>query len=79
MIYHDIIFMMKAKKFATQIDEVVLEELRKFAAETDKKISTVVNDAVLEVLKKNRVRPAFRSAMKEVIEDNKELLARLAK
>ncbi len=70
---------MKPKKFATQIDESVLEELKKYSKESDQKISSVVNTAVVEYLQKNRVRPAFRSAMDEVLAENTELLKRLAK
>ena len=70
---------MKAKKFASQIDEQVLEQLKKHARETDKKISTIVNDAIVEYLKKYRVRAEFTSAMDEVIAENEELLSRLSK
>ena len=70
---------MKPKKFATQLDEETLEELKAFAAKTDRKISSIVNEAVAEYLGKNQVRPAFQSAMEEVIHENSELLRRLAK
>ena len=66
-------------KFATQLDESVARELREFAAQTDRSISRIVTDAVSEYLQKYRVRPAFRTAMDEVIEDNAELLERLAR
>ena len=70
---------MKLKKFATQIDETTLGELRAYARNTGKSISHVVNEAVEEYLKKAAVRPAFRSAMDEVLEDHAELLDRLAR
>lgn len=70
---------MKARKFATQIDETALEELRSYAKSTGRSISGVVNEAVEEYLKRAKVRPAFRDAMDEVLEDNAELLKRLAK
>ncbi len=70
---------MKLKKFATQIDEQVLKELKKFADESDRSISGIVSEAVAQYLGNVRVRPAFRSAMSEVIEENAELLERLAK
>ena len=70
---------MKAKKFATQIDEAVLKELRSFVKQTDRSISKVVTDAVREYLQRAQVRPAFQSAMDEVLEDHAELLKRLAK
>ena len=70
---------MKPKKFATQIDEETLDELKSYATESGRSISSVVNDAVVEYLAKTRVRPAFLSAMDEVLDDNAELLKRLAK
>ena len=70
---------MKAKKFATQIDETALEELKSYAKSTGRSISFVVTEAVEEYLERARVRPAFRKAMGETLEDNAELLERLAK
>lgn len=70
---------MKLKKFATQIDETTLEELRVYARSTGRSISGVVSEAVGEYLKRASVRPAFRSAMDEVLEDHAKLLHRLAK
>ena len=70
---------MKLKKFATQIDETALEDLRAYAKSTGRSISNVVTEAVGDYLKKTSVRPAFRSAMDEVIEDHAELLHKLAK
>lgn len=70
---------MNAKKFATQIDEKVLKQLRAFAKSTDKSISKIVNEAIKDYLKKSQIRPAFKNAMNEVINDNEELLKRLAK
>jgi hypothetical protein len=70
---------MKLKKFATQIDESTLEDLRTYARETGRSISGVVSEAVGEYLKRASVRPAFRDAMDEVLADHAELLKRLAK
>ena len=70
---------MKAKKFATQIDETVLEHLKKYASETDKNIGTIVTEALADYLQKVRVRPVFLSAMNDVLDENEELLKRLAK
>ena len=66
-------------KFATQIEEAVLGELRQAATETGQSISKIVNDAVAEHLSRLRVRPAFREAMDEVLDEHDELLNRLAK
>ena len=70
---------MKLKKFATQIDEATLEDLRTYAKSTGRSISAVVSEAVGEYLNKSSVRPAFRNAMDEVLEDHAELLSKLAK
>ncbi len=70
---------MKAKKFATQIDEKVLADLKSYASHTDRSISSVVSEAVAEYIHRSRVRPAYRSAMDEVLDEHAELLMRLAK
>lgn len=70
---------MKAKKFATQIDEATLEDLRSYAKSTGRSISGVVSEAVEQYLKRSRVRPAFQNAMSGVLEDHAELLEKLAK
>ncbi|MBA3451963.1 MAG: ribbon-helix-helix protein, CopG family [Deltaproteobacteria bacterium] len=70
---------MKPVKFATQLDADVADKLRSFAAETDRSISKIVNEAVAEYLARYRVRPAFRTALDEVITEHAELLERLAK
>lgn len=70
---------MKVKKFATQIDEKVLKDLRSYANQTDRSISSVVNEAVAEYLDRSKLRPAFRNAMEEVLNDHQDLLKRLAK
>lgn len=70
---------MDAKKFATQIDAKVLEDLKAFAKQTERSISKVVNEAVKSYIEKAQVRPAFKSAMDEVLDDHAELLKRLAR
>ena len=70
---------MKAKKFATQIDEKVLQDLKSFAEKSQRSISSVVSEAVAEYIHKARLRPAFKNAMDEVLNDNEELLKQLAK
>lgn len=70
---------MKAKKFATQIDETVLKDLKSFVAQTDRSISSVVTEAVAEYLQRAKLRPAFQQAMEEVLDEHSELLQRLAK
>ncbi len=70
---------MKAKKFATQIDTEVFENLKTFVKKTDRSISKVVNEAIKDYIKRSQVRPAFSSSMDEIINDHSELLKRLAK
>lgn len=70
---------MKAVKFATQVDENVLKELKNYADKSDLSISKVVNDALIEYLGKYKVRPAFKLAMEDVLNENEELLKRLAR
>jgi hypothetical protein len=70
---------MKQIKFATQIEESTLEDLRAYAKSTGRSISGVVTEAVGEYLNRASVRPAFRNAMSEVLEDHTELLNKLAK
>ena len=67
------------EKFATQLDPAVAADLRRFAADNDRSISGVVTEAVAEYLAKYQVRPAFRTALAEVVADHAELLTRLAK
>jgi len=69
----------KVKKFATQVDETVLKELKAFAKKSDRSISSVVTEAISEYLLRAKLRPAFRKAMDEVLDDHQELLSRLAK
>ena len=70
---------MKPTKFATQINESTLEDLRAYSKSTGRSISSVVSEAVGDYLNRASVRPAFRDAMDEVLEDHAELLERLAK
>lgn len=76
---HDKVISMKAIKFATQIDEKVLKDLKSYVSETDRSISSVVSEAVAEYLQRSKLRPAFRSAMDEILDEHEELLTRLAK
>ncbi len=70
---------MAVQKFATQIDETVLREIRTAAKQTGQSISKIVEDALVEHLRRVRVRPAFREAMDEALDEHAELLKRLAK
>ncbi len=69
----------KPKKFATQLDEKVLKDLKTYVVQADRSISSVVNEAVAEYLHRSKVRPAFRQAMDEILNEHEELFKRLAK
>lgn len=71
--------MAKPKKFATQIDESTLKSLKAYARTSERSISKIVDEAVREYLQKTQVRPAFRQSMEQVIDENEDLLRRLAK
>ena len=69
----------KSEKFASQLDRELLRSLREHAEASGRSISALLDDAVREYLGRAQVRPAFRSAMDEILEDHDELLQRLAR
>ena len=71
--------MQSTVKFSSKIDPKVLARLRKLSESSGKAICDLLTDAVSQYLSRVEVRPTFRSAAKEVLEENKELLSRLAK
>jgi len=73
------IVMGKSEKFASQLDRELLRALREHAEASGRSISALLDDAVREYLERAQVRPAFRSAMDEVLEEHDELLQRLAR
>lgn len=80
MTCHDTIESMDTtEKFSTKMNREVLAKLRDYAQASDRSISLIVSEAVAEYLSRVEVRPAFRSAVDEVIRDNEELLRELAK
>ena len=66
-------------KFSSKLDEATLAKLRSHAKDTGRSIAAVLTEAVEEYLDRARVRPAFRSAVDEVLEEHDELLDRLAR
>ena len=68
-----------SEKFSTKLNKQVLLKLRAFAKRNNSKIAVVVSQAIAEYLEKVEVRPAFRDAAAEVIQDHRELLKELAK
>jgi predicted transcriptional regulator len=71
--------MAKPEKFASQLDGELLKSLREHAEASGSSISSLLDNAVREYLERVHVRPAFRSAMDEVLEEHGELLERLAR
>lgn len=69
---------MKSIKLVTQIDEKLLKDLESYVNETGRTMSNVVNEAITEHLRRHQLRPAFRDAANEVLDENVDLLTRLA-
>lgn len=67
------------EKFSSQMDSDVLNELRSYARSSNTRIADILSEAVRSYLDQVRVRPAFHEAADAVIEENAELLERLAK
>ncbi|MCO6432036.1 MAG: hypothetical protein J5J00_14345 [Deltaproteobacteria bacterium] len=74
-----IIDQMAKRKFSTKLSDEAIRELRGYAAESKRAIADIVDEAVLAHLRNIRVRPAFKHAVNEVIEQHAEALKRLAK
>jgi predicted transcriptional regulator len=68
-----------SEKFSTKMNKEVLRKLRKYAEGSDRAISQIVSEAVAEYLARIEVRPQFRNAVDEVIQEHEELLRELAK
>lgn len=66
-------------KFATKISEETLREIRAYATESKLTISSIVDQALSAHIQLVQIRPAFRSAVAQVIEQHSETLRRLAK
>ena len=67
------------EKFSSQLDRQVLTELREYAKQSNQRMSSILTEAVSSHLQRVRIRPVFRQAMDEILEQNSELLSRLAK
>lgn len=69
----------KSKKFSSKMDEKVLQELRDFAQEENRDISSLLTEAVKDLLNKKRIKPIFQTVSDEVFEEFDEALEELAK
>ena len=71
--------MAAAVKFSSKMDGKVLRDLRAHAEREGRTLSAVLTTAVEEYLERATVRPAFRTAAREVLDEHSELHARLAR
>ncbi len=70
---------MASVKFSSKMNPKVLERLRARAAQEGRTLSAVLTTAAEDYLERAALRPAFRKAESEVLDDHAELLARLAR
>lgn len=70
---------MSTVKFSSKMDEDVLQRLRAFAEREGRSVSSVLTEATAQYLDRSAVRPAFRDALREVMDDHGDLLERLAR
>jgi len=67
------------KKFSSQMDEKVLARLKNLSEETHEDISILLTEAVVDLIHKKEVRPAYRKAADEVMKQFDDALGELAK
>ena len=70
---------MPSVKFSSKMDSKVLKNLRAHAEREGRTVSAVLTAAAEEYLERAAVRPAFRKAAREVLDEHAELLERLAR
>lgn len=66
-------------KFSSKMDSKVLEDLRAHATREGRTLSAVLTAAAEQYLERATLRPAFRAAAREVLDEHSELLERLAR
>lgn len=71
--------MSTAKKFSSKMEERTLNELREFAREENRDISSLLTEAVRDLLNKKRIKPIFNKVADEAFEEFDEALEELAK
>ena len=71
--------MSTAKKFSSKMDEQTLEQLRDFAKKENRDISSLITEAVQDLLNKKRLRPIFLNRSEEAFEEFDEALKELSK
>jgi len=71
--------LMPSVKFSSKMDSKVLKSLRAHAESEGRTVAAVLTAAAEEYLERAAVRPAFRKAAREVLDEHAELLERLAR
>lgn len=71
--------MASSVKFSSKMDATVLKALRAHAERQGRTLSAVLTAAAEEYLERAAIRPAFRTAAREVLEEHADLLERLAR
>jgi hypothetical protein len=66
-------------KFSSKMDAKVLKEMRAYAEREGRTLSAVLTAAAREYLDRSAVRPAFRKAALDVLDEHADLLERLAR
>ncbi len=65
-------------KFSSQMEAAVLQKLRNYAKQNGQTLSRILTEAANDWLQKQCIRPAFREQAQVVMQENEELLRRLA-
>ena len=66
-------------KISSKVDEVVWEELKPVAQESQQSISGLMTEALQEYLQRRRVRPVVLDHLKGSVDENREMGELLAK
>lgn len=66
-------------KFSSKMDAKVLKSLRAHAAREGRTLAAILTAAAEQYLERATLRPAFRSAAREVLDEHADLLERLAR
>lgn len=70
---------MEYVKFSSKMDAEVLARIRDLAEREGRTVAAVLTAAASEYLDRAAIRPAFRDAARDVLDEHGELLTRLAR
>ena len=70
---------MGAKKFSSVMDEKVWKELKALSEEMNVDISSLLSEAVVDLVQKKKIRPGFHKLADEAMNEFDEALSELAK